>query len=386
MPNFDYIIAGGGCAGLSLAYAMAQGPLRDRKILVVDREQKTKNDRTWSFWTDQPTQFDAIVYRSWQKIEFVGDDYQHISQMAQFSYKTIRGVDFYREVHQLLAQNPNVVFVYGEITNITSHETSASVTVNNQEYTGQYVFDSLYQPNDYEPHAPDYHFTLQHFKGYLIRTPVPAFDPQVATMFDFRTQQKDGAFFFYILPFAADLALVEYTGFSKKMLPLAEYDAELKDYLANVRNLTDYTIEGEEFGAIPMTDFRFPTHKGRVIKIGVQGGQSKPSTGYAFYRIQQQVAALARSLVETGAPFSVPRSKPHFRAYDSLLLNILHRNGVQIKPIFTQMFARNPIERILRFLNETSSPAEDLQIIASVPPMPFLQALKNVFLSRKLVK
>jgi lycopene beta-cyclase len=385
-PDYDYIIAGGGCAGLSLAYALAHSPLQDRRVLIVDREAKAKNDRTWSYWTDHANQFDHIVLKNWQKITFIGDDYHHVSQLEQYRYQTIRGEDFYREIKEKIASKPNFSWLFGEVAQVADQGDTALVEVNGQQFTAHYVFDSLYRPEQYGPHAADYHFTLQHFKGYVVRTPQPAFDPETITMFDFRTEQKDGAFFFYVLPFTADTALVEYTGFSKGLLPLDEYDAELRAYLRDTLQLTDYEIIEEEFGAIPMTDYAFPAREGRVVKIGVQGGQSKPSTGYAFYRIQQQVAALVKSLAETGAPFAVPRPKPQFRAYDSLLLNILHRDGEQIKPIFTQMFARNPIERILRFLNEDSSLYEDLCIITSVPPKPFLQAIRNVFLSPRLIK
>ena len=51
MQSFDFIIAGGGAAGLSLAYQLIHSPLRDRTILIVDKGAKNQNDRTWAFWT-----------------------------------------------------------------------------------------------------------------------------------------------------------------------------------------------------------------------------------------------------------------------------------------------------------------------------------------------
>ncbi len=47
----DYIIAGGGMAGLSLAYYLNESrSLRDKKVLIIDRDAKTANDHTWCFW------------------------------------------------------------------------------------------------------------------------------------------------------------------------------------------------------------------------------------------------------------------------------------------------------------------------------------------------
>ena len=36
-------------AGLSLAYYLTQSAWRDRSILLLDKEVKTQNDRTWWF-------------------------------------------------------------------------------------------------------------------------------------------------------------------------------------------------------------------------------------------------------------------------------------------------------------------------------------------------
>ncbi|HAO50811.1 MAG TPA: lycopene cyclase, partial [Runella sp.] len=54
MQNYDFIIAGGGLAGLSLAYYMNQTVLRDKSILIIDQDTKSQNDRTWCFWEKDP--------------------------------------------------------------------------------------------------------------------------------------------------------------------------------------------------------------------------------------------------------------------------------------------------------------------------------------------
>jgi 2-polyprenyl-6-methoxyphenol hydroxylase-like FAD-dependent oxidoreductase len=42
MKHYDFIMAGGGLAGLSLAYHLVRSPLRDRSILVVDRDAESQ--------------------------------------------------------------------------------------------------------------------------------------------------------------------------------------------------------------------------------------------------------------------------------------------------------------------------------------------------------
>ena len=41
MQRFDYIIAGGGLAGLSLAYQLNQTILKEKSILIIDKNPKT---------------------------------------------------------------------------------------------------------------------------------------------------------------------------------------------------------------------------------------------------------------------------------------------------------------------------------------------------------
>ena len=51
MKEFDYIIIGGGCAGLSLAYELElHNKLLDKTLAIVEPRQDYKKDKTWSFW------------------------------------------------------------------------------------------------------------------------------------------------------------------------------------------------------------------------------------------------------------------------------------------------------------------------------------------------
>ena len=51
MKEFDYIILGGGCAGLSLAYSLEiNKKLNDKTLAIVEIRDEYKRDKTWSFW------------------------------------------------------------------------------------------------------------------------------------------------------------------------------------------------------------------------------------------------------------------------------------------------------------------------------------------------
>ena len=51
MKEFDYIIIGGGCAGLSLAYELeVNNKLKEKTLAIIETRDHYKRDKTWSFW------------------------------------------------------------------------------------------------------------------------------------------------------------------------------------------------------------------------------------------------------------------------------------------------------------------------------------------------
>src|SRR5687767_10156799 len=97
--HYDYIITGAGCAGLSLLRRMMQHSFFiNKKILLIDKEQKTGNDRTWCFWEQQPGFFEDIVYHRWEQADFYSDHFSARYDLTPYTYKMIRGSDLYTKV------------------------------------------------------------------------------------------------------------------------------------------------------------------------------------------------------------------------------------------------------------------------------------------------
>jgi lycopene beta-cyclase len=382
MQRYDYIMAGAGAAGLSLAYHLAQTPLRDKAILLVDKAPKTDNDRTWCFWERGDGPFERVVCRQWQDVYFHGAGYDALMDLDGYRYKMIRAGDFYPFVRRELEGLPNVHWVYGDITAVRDEPDGASVVVDGETYAGNWLFDSRFGLSSLA-RQPGRHYLLQHFKGWEVEVDRPVFDPAKATLMDFRIEQHGETRFFYVLPFDERRALVEFTVFSADLLTDAYYEGEVARYLREFLGLDAYRVLHKEFGVIPMTDHPFPVQRGRhVILTGTAGGQTKASTGYTFRRIQQHSKALADALLTTGRPHVTGGFKGQFALYDSMLLNVMARNRYPIKEIFTLLFQKNPPARILKFLDEDTSFAEDLQIMSTTPYAPFLAALWDVVRQR----
>jgi lycopene beta-cyclase len=371
MKAYDFVLAGGGVSGLSLACHLIHSPLRDRTILIVDKNAKNRNDRTLCFWSDRPTLFDAAVCREWRQLRFVGEAFDQIVPLDGYRYKLIRGLDFYQFARQELSAYANVDFVQGTLNWIEDDRDGARVWVDGQTFAGRWVFDSRFNLAQHRPDPTRYHALRQHFRGWLIKTPDAAFDSATPTFLDFRTPQKDEMRFFYVLPFSERRALVEYVGLGDEGSRQA-----LEDYIERILQIKQYRTVAVEGGANPLTDQPFPRRAGaHSMTIGAAGGRIKPTSGYAFMRIQKDSAAIVDSLVRDGHPFGVPAGSRVCAACDALMLHVMQRHGWQIKPIFTTLFRRNPIRRIFRFLDETATPGEYLALIASLPPGIFLKAL-----------
>ena len=59
MKDFDFIIIGGGCAGLSLAYELEiNNKLKNKTLAIIEPRDKYNKDKTWSFWKTFPHNFE----------------------------------------------------------------------------------------------------------------------------------------------------------------------------------------------------------------------------------------------------------------------------------------------------------------------------------------
>jgi lycopene beta-cyclase len=352
------------------------GRFSDKKILLIDKEPKTKNDRTWCFWEKENGFFEEIVYKRWSKLSFLSEDFSEVMDISPYQYKMIRGIEFYNYCFNEINKHQNIEIVYGDLKMAGSHKFGTSIILNDTRYEldGSIIFNSI--PKERGQGTIK---LLQHFKGWIIESAKEIFDPTKATMMDFRVHQDHGTTFVYVLPFTKTTALVEYTLFTKQLLKPEEYDEALKDYLNNFLNLQDYQIKEEEFGIIPMTNEKLSFHGWGEFNIGTAGGQTKGSSGYTFQFIQKQSQQIAECLANGESLYTILDLPKRFRFYDNTFLNILYKNKLQGKRIFTSLFQKNKPQDVLRFLDNETSLKDELKIISSLPTWPFLKAaLKQI--------
>jgi len=372
--KYDYIIAGVGCAGLSLLYRMLKNPvLQKKKILLVDKALKTDNDRTWCFWEKDKGIFESIVRHQWKTLEFKTEKFTNEFELAEYKYKMIKGIDFYNFVLNYAKKFDAVEFKQEDILAFDVIDHKAVLKTSSGTYTSKYIFNSTSLLNP--PLSKD-NTLLQHFMGWEIEITQPLFNPDVGTLMDFSIEQKDGITFMYVLPISKNRALIEYTLFTSTVLDKNDYRKALEKYIHNKLSLKDYTIIEEEYGIIPMSLKRFTPHfKKNVINIGTAGGYTKSSSGYTFQFIQKHADKMMHQLVQGEHPLIEATFKEkRFQWYDRTLLEVIISKRMSGKNIFSRMFSKVNPEKILKFLDNESTFLEDLSIMYSLPTSKFLPA------------
>lgn len=385
-PRYDMVLLGGGCASLSLLVRLIQsGQCKDKRFLVIDASAKKVNDRTWCYWEKGTGYFEEVVHHRWRSLDVKNYDVELPLKLGSYQYKMIRGLDFYQYCHQIFQQSGQVDFLKLKLHGASFDNKKLTLLVEGKsepmEIESDLVFNSIPGLNGESEKVPGVVNLLQHFKGIIIETAGSQFDPNHANLMDFRTDQQHGTTFFYVLPLSTNRALVEYTLFSPSLLSTTQYDDALENYITNTLDIKNYRIVEEEFGIIPMTNYRFKFYDRGLFNIGTAGGQTKGSSGYTYQFIQKRTAQLASALTIDSNWSGVEKklrvlgkTPARFHFYDHVLLNVLHNHYLPGNQVFTRLFERNPAHQVFRFLdNETTLP-EELKIISSLPTWPFLKA------------
>ncbi|MEL7144846.1 MAG: lycopene cyclase family protein [Bacteroidota bacterium] len=351
--DYDVIIAGFGLSGMTIVYEMSKlKGFAEKSILVIDSDKKNKNDRTWSFWSNEKTEYEAMACKTWDKCFFYSENGDCLDlDLGDYRYYTIRGIDFYEFIFDKLQGFTNITFLTEQIEEVSDE---GYVKTASGKYTADRVCRSYFDKNELESVFKS-DFIWQHFKGWYIETKNDAFEENCFTVMDYRVSAAGKIDFFYVLPFTKNTALVEFTEFSREFYEQSEYDDKIKSYIKNTLKIDDYTVSEEEFNAIPMTSAKLKPVKNKLINVGTVAGYVKPSSGYAFTRIVKNSKTVAKSIMEGSKIQSRPKYAFFYRLMDSTLLEVFDRNPDTSKRFYYSLFKKLKAYEIFGFLDEKSS-------------------------------
>ena len=111
MKEFDYVIIGGGCAGLSLAYELEiHEKLKDKSLAIIEPRDEYKRDKTWSFWKVISHNFDDCVKKNWKNFSINIPGKTNYLDCKNFPYQSIDSGLFYEKINNKLKENKNIFF------------------------------------------------------------------------------------------------------------------------------------------------------------------------------------------------------------------------------------------------------------------------------------
>jgi len=377
MEPYDFIIAGAGCAGLSLVFHLEQSVLKGSKILLIDPLADEIPNKTWCYWAEKPLDIhpDIKPIVSWNKLILSQNELKTKQDLGRLSYFHISSHEFYQSIHSLIQKSENITLIKEEVTEIK--DTTSKVLVNvkgGKSYSCDYVFDS--RINSSPKFGED--ILKQVFLGWKVKFSTNVFDPSAVTLMDVESNQSKGFSFFYILPYSSQEALVEYTAYAKENIPDEDLKASLKNYLKKLSPENNYEITFEEKGVIPMsTKLPIPTNSNRVISMGTRAGWTKASTGYTFQRIQENCAELIERLTQGKELNAIQNTSSRFKFYDNILLNIAHKWPNKLGAVFMDLFQSSPTPVVMRFLNDETSFLEELKILSKLRYAIFIKSLMS---------
>jgi lycopene beta-cyclase len=342
----------------------------------VDKKFQSINDKTWCFWINSSPPFPELIHSSWNKFEFGDPNGGFEKSMGHYSYYMIKSIDFYSQIFDFLKTNTQIELFESDITQIGDDEIGSFIICNQEKIRGSWIFNSskliILEEGKY--------YLKQHFKGRWIRCKEPIFRKDSMVLMDFGVDQLDSPCFMYLLPTTTNSALIEFTSFSKHEFKSEIYTHQINKYLQKKYPGVEFEMIEEEAGVIPMTDTTFsPSISNQIINIGTPAGAVKPTTGYAFLRIQQQVEELVHYLENPQGKIDLRPKSGRFLFYDKLLLYLLDQQKDQAWKIFSALFRNSSPQLIFKFLEEKTNIFEEAKIFLGLPVSLFLKALYAVY-------
>ena len=351
MKEFDYVIIGGGCAGLSLAYELEiHKKLEDKTLAIIEPRNEYIRDKTWSFWKVIPHNFEDCIKKSWKEFSIKTSSLSKFIKCDSFPYQSIDSGLFYKKINNKLAKNKNIQFF----------KNANDLNMNNA-----FIFNSV--PSFKERKS----CIWQHFCGIEIETNKDFFDDSSIKLMDFDCEQRNYVHFFYVLPFSKNKAMIETTWLSKEDKSLKDYDFQIKNYLDRL-GWKDYKINFKAEGAIPLF-YPLDVKEKNKINIGTAGGMTRLSTGYTFLNIQEHSKYIRMNFenIQNTKKYNIGKK---YQFLDKIFLKVLEKYPEKMPNIFSSMFGAYS-NTIIKFLSNKSNISEDISVILKIPKLIFIKAL-----------
>ena len=374
MNNYDFIIIGAGCSGLSLLYEMNKSNvLKNKTCAVFDKRKNFSKDKIWSYWNIFEHSFSDCLLDQWDKVIVKGDK-EIILDCKDFAYQSVDSEKFYNKILKNISENKNIkLFLDRGVDEINEENNQITIKSNNEIFKANLVFDSSLKNNDTDDTK-----IYQHFYGCEINFKETANLSKHPILMDFNCNQGNWTHFFYTLPLGDNKIFIETTWISdQNNFAKEQYMHEINEYIQNNLNYKkEYTAGYNEMGSIPMFHFKDNTNYQKVIKIGTAANLTRKSTGYTFLNIQKFTQELVQKLIKNQI-ITNTRIQSKYNFLDKIFIKVLLEKKGNMHKIFLKLFKNNKTKDIINFLSNNSNFFQDIKIILSMPKLIFIKKLLN---------
>jgi lycopene beta-cyclase len=385
--HYELVILGGGCAGLSLAMRLADFGHLAPTTLILEKRAGYSNDRTWCFWNEGNPVLSDWVDHSWSNFQIKNGNNSFTKSCKDAPYLMISANTFYRKAISKIAlnkqrltlmKNQNIVSV------VKTHAKTWRITTEECTFTTDKIVDTRPSKSINEKSS-----TLwQSFIGYEIEAQANIFDKNQFVLMDFDERFTHGLGFIYVLPFSESRALIEYTVFSDKVMSADRLKHYLNPALKKYLKDASYQTLRKEQGQLPMGNQKIKqSGDPSYIYAGLYAGSARPSSGYAFQRIQSWAEKCVTEIINHQPMMAPEKDVATLTIMDDIFLSVLRSNAIKENPnatitLFFNFFSRCRTKTVIRFLSDHANSMDYLSIIIAMPKLLFLKALPAYALKR----
>jgi lycopene beta-cyclase len=372
--NYDLIILGGGCSGLSIASRLAKSGTSCPQTLILESRAKYKDDRTWCFWESRQTWGSELIRQRWPEMTVESPAGAAELHCPTLPYAMITSQDFYKASLDVLEPSSDMDLKLGSAVRSVVKTKDQKWLVETQEgqFRSSMVIDTRPQR---VPRSGD-SILWQSFSGVEVRTLKNCFHPGRMTLMDFTQTAGDRILFTYLLPFSERQALIEVTEFSAFPVSAERLGSDLEAAIAKHARGSLVEVVRREDGVLPMGQMAVPeSADSSYTYAGLSAGGARPCTGYAFQRIQRWADLCSRELLAGQLPVGHRPDPRWLSGMDALFLRVLRAHPELAPSIFFSLFAGTATDRVIRFLSDEASAIDVMSVVSALPAGPFVTEL-----------